>query len=125
MLVIDPKTGACLVVHDLPGRPRWCVYDEPRSRFLDLSTDQEIARVRIAGEPDATWFSPAADRLYVATGDPGVIDVLDGETLSVVDEVATEQGAHTTALDNQRHRMCVFLPRSCQAAVYQESVSVA
>jgi YVTN family beta-propeller protein len=32
--LIDPETGACLGVHQLAGRPRWCVYDAPRDRFL-------------------------------------------------------------------------------------------
>ena len=120
---------------EVPAGPHGLDLDRARNRafvacdvgkvaVLDLSTDQEIARVAIAGEPDAIWFSTAADHLYVAIGAPGVIDVLDGETLSVVDEVATERGAHTTAFDSQRHRLYVFLPRSCQASVYQESMSM-
>jgi DNA-binding beta-propeller fold protein YncE len=173
--LIDPQTGACLTVFELPGRPRWCVYDGSRERFLvnirepacvvalsaenlqqvaridglppgphgldldqarnrafvacdagsvavlDLSTDREIARVPIAGEPDAIWYSAAADHLYVAIGDPGAVDVIDGSAFSVVEEISTEEGAHTTAFDSERHRLYVFLPRSCQAAVYLES----
>jgi len=176
--LIDPHTAACLTIHELPGRPRWCVYDAPRERFLvnirepacvvalsadklqqlvriddlpagphgldldrarnrafaacdagvvtviDLSSDREVARVPIAGEPDAIWYSAAADHLYVAIGDPGLVDVVDGSTLSMVDELTTEQGAHTTAFDSERHRLYVFLPRSCQATVYQESVAL-
>ena len=176
--LIDPRTGACLTVHELPGRPRWCVYDAPRERFLvnvrepscvvalsaenlqqvaridglpagphgldldgsrnrafvacdaaevaviDLTMDGQIARVPIAGEPDAIWFSSSADCLYVAIGRPGLVDVVDGSTLSVVEEVTTEQGAHTTAYDGQRHRLYVFLPGSCQARVYQESTAM-
>jgi DNA-binding beta-propeller fold protein YncE len=163
-----------LTVRELPGRPRWCVYDAPRQRFLvnvrdpscvvslsaddlqqvariddlpagphgldldrdrnrafvacdagvvavlDLATDREIGRISIAGEPDAIWFSAAADCLYVAIGDPGVVDVVDGTTLSVVQEVATEKGAHTSAFDGQRHRLFVFVPRSCQATAFDE-----
>jgi DNA-binding beta-propeller fold protein YncE len=176
--LIDPHTGACVTIHELPGRPRWCVYDAPRDRFLvnvrepacvvalsgenlhqvslidhlpagphgldvdrarnrafvacdaaavavlDLSADREIARVPIAGEPDAIWYSAAARLLYVAIGNPGLIDVVDGSTLSVVEEVTTEEGAHTTAFDSQLHRLYAFLPRSCKATVYQESVPV-
>ena len=74
----------------------------------------------MAGEPDAIWYSSAADRLYVAIGDPGVIDVLEVRTLSVVEQVTSEQGAHTTAFDSRRQRLYVFLPKTCQAAVYEE-----
>jgi DNA-binding beta-propeller fold protein YncE len=172
--LLDPATGVSLIVHELPGRPRWCVYDAPRQRFLvnvrepacvvalaaadlnevsridglpagphgldldrardcafvacdasvvavlDLATDREVGRVPIAGEPDAIWFSQAAGRLYVAIGAPGLIDVVDAGSLAVVDQLATEEGAHTTAFDPQRRRLFVFLPRSCQASVYQE-----
>src|SRR5215469_14699809 len=32
--LIGPYSGVCCVVHELPGRPRWCVYDAARERFL-------------------------------------------------------------------------------------------
>ena len=37
-----------------------------------------------------------------------------------VDQVTTEEGAHTTAFDSRRGRLYVFLPKRCEAAVYQE-----
>jgi DNA-binding beta-propeller fold protein YncE len=175
--LLDPHTGECQVIHELPGRPRWCVYDAPRQRFLvnirdpacvvglaagtlhevaridglaagphgldldrsgqrafvacdagfvsvlDLTLDGEIGRVQIAGEPDAVWYSSAADALYVAIGDPGVIDVLDTRALAIVQQVQTETGAHTTAFDARRHRLYVFLPASCRAVVFDEAFS--
>ena len=41
------------------------------------------------------------------------------------DVVETEEGAHTTAFDPIRQQLYVFLPSSCQAAVYRESVGPA
>src|SRR5438094_623209 len=64
---------------------------------LDLASDSELGRLPIAGQPDAIWYSSATDRLYIAIAQPGVIDVVDGRTLAVVDQVTTEEGAHTTA----------------------------
>jgi DNA-binding beta-propeller fold protein YncE len=177
--LVDPETGACVATVGLPGRPRWCVYDSPRERFLvnirepacvmalsahdlqpvcridglpngphgldldldqtgqrafvacdaamlaviDLSNDHELGRIPFSGEPDAIWWNPHAGRLYVAIGQPGVIEVIDGRSLSVVEQVATEEGAHTTAFDHQRQRLYVFLPQSCHAAVYEEVAS--
>jgi YVTN family beta-propeller protein len=172
--LIDPDTGTCLGIQGLPGRPRWCVYDAPRERFLvnirepagvvalapttlrqvawidglaagphgldldptggrafvacdagvvvvlDLATDRELARVPIAGEPDAIWYNAAAQRLYVAVGQPGLLEVIDGRALAVVEQVVTEAGAHTTAFDGQRQRLYAFLPGRCAAAVYDE-----
>lgn len=174
--LVGPLSGDCLVVAQLPGRPRWCVYDAARNRFLvnirepavvvalaggslehvasvdglpagphgldldkrgeralvacdagvvvvlDLTSDREIARVPIAGEPDAVWYNAAADRAYVAIGRPGVVDVIDGQTLSLAEEVSTEDGAHTTAFDAQRQQLYVFLPGRCEAAVYLENL---
>jgi DNA-binding beta-propeller fold protein YncE len=159
----------------LPGRPRWCVYDAPRSRFLvnirepacvavlsavssdqvalwpvsaagphglDLDTDGERAfvacdagvvaaldledgrearQVRIAGAPDAIWYNAQAKRLYVAIEDPGVVDVINTQTMAREEQIVTERGAHTTAFDPDRQRLYVFLPTSCRAAIYDES----
>lgn len=173
--LVDPSTGDALARVDLPGRPRWCVYDAQRDRFLvnvrdpacivalaagtvaeidripvsgagphgldldpaggrafvacdagvvvvlDLQTARELGRVSIAGEPDVVWYSPEHDRLYVAIGQPGVVDVLDCRTLALTERVETEQGAHTTAYDRRRQRLYVLLSGSCRAAVYAEA----
>lgn len=170
--IIDPKHGRLLAAVDFPGRPRWCVFDDPRNRFLvnirepacvvavdaerlalahqipiasagphgldldtkrnkafvacdggevvalDLLEDEMIGSVPIAGVPDAIWFNAERQRLYVAIGDPGVIDVIDTETMRVEEGVQTERGAHTTAFDSRRQLLYVFLPSSCSAAVY-------
>jgi DNA-binding beta-propeller fold protein YncE len=87
---------------------------------LDLTTDREVARVQIAGEPDAIWYSSASESLYVAIGNPGVVDVLDTRTPAVVQQLTTGKGAHTTAFDSQRRRLYVFQPASAEAAVFDE-----
>ncbi len=55
----------------------------------------------------------------MAIEDPGVIDVLNTQTMAVDEQFSTEVGAHTTAYDAKRQRLYVFLP-SCRAAVYEE-----
>jgi DNA-binding beta-propeller fold protein YncE len=173
--LVDVARGESLARVDLPGRPRWCVYDPQRDRFLvnirdpacvvalaagtmaemarvpvaaagphgldvdlnrgrafvacdagvvvvlDLETGRELARAPIAGEPDVAWYSAAHDRLYVAIGQPGMVNVLDCRNLVLADRVATQQGAHTTAYDRRRRWLYVFLPGTCQAAVYAET----
>lgn len=169
--LIDLTSGA-VVVTSLPGRPRWCVFDEAADRFLvnirepasvvaispagditaswsvgspgphgldldrhrhhgfvacdggrvivvDLADGHELSSIPISGEPDAIWFNPTKRHLYVAVGDPGVIDVVDTAQLAVISSIPTEQGAHTTAFDAHRQRLYVFLPSSCAAAVYE------
>jgi len=90
---------------------------------LDTSTGSELAQVPIAGTPDAIWHNHRLSRLYVAIGDPGVIDVVNTETMMVEEQIQTEMGTHTTAFDSRRQRLYVFLP-SCRVAVYEEREGV-
>ena len=87
---------------------------------IDLQSGQTVGTTPIAGAPDAIWHNRSRQRLYVAIGHPGVVDVVDTGTSEVVEEIATEEGAHTTAFDSVRQKLYVFLPRSCRVAVYAE-----
>src|SRR5437762_846117 len=87
---------------------------------LENSTGSELAKVSIAGAPDAIWHNHQTSHLYVAIEDPGVIDVLNTQTMVVDEQISTEVGVHTTAYDARRQRLYVFLP-SCRTAVYEES----
>ena len=87
---------------------------------LDLEKHEEAGTVPIAGVPDAIWYNSRRERLYVAIGDPGVVDVVDTRRLVVDQQIPTELGAHTTAFDLERQLLYIFLPRNCRAAVYRE-----
>ena len=106
---------------DFEGRRAFVACDGGRVAAVDLDTGREVAGAAIPGEPDAIWYNPDGSHLYVAIGQPGVIAVLDTREMAVVQEVATEAGAHTTAFDRTRRRLYVFLPRSCRADVYTEA----
>ncbi len=108
-LDLDPATGRAFVA---------C--DGGLLVALDLRTGREVGSVPLAGEPDAVWFHPAARRLYVAIGRPGLVQVIDTDALALTQEVATEEGAHTTAFDPVRSLLYVFLPQSGQAAMYRQ-----
>jgi len=56
--------------------------------------------------------------LYVAIGDPGVIEVIDTEAMKLLETVPTETGAHTIAFDAPRNKVHAFLPQTNRAAVY-------
>ncbi|HYM70825.1 MAG TPA: YncE family protein [bacterium] len=105
---------------DLAGARAFVACDGGRVSILDLNNGREIGSVEIAGEPDAIWYNPARARLYVAIGRPGMIDVLDTLGVTRVEQVITEEGAHTTAFDPIRQLLYAFLPRSCSTAVYVE-----
>lgn len=87
---------------------------------LNLLDGREVGATPIAGEPDVLWFNPVHHRLYVAIGKPGLVEVIDSRSLRLIEQLPTEEGAHTTAFDRARQRLYVFLPHSCRAAIYEE-----
>jgi DNA-binding beta-propeller fold protein YncE len=134
----DPAVaGSCTVsivdvrarkrIADIPvaGRTRWAVYDPVADAFhvniaVDADSGQVVASESIAGVPDVVFFNAALGRVYVAIGDPGVIEVFDTNPLRRHETVPTEPGAHTLSFDAGRNMVCAFLPTSHRAATYED-----
>jgi YVTN family beta-propeller protein len=105
---------------DQEGRRAFIACDGGSVVTVDTSTGSELARVPIAGSPDAIWHNHRLGRLYVAIEDPGVIEVVNTASMTIDEQIPTEVGAHTTAYDARRQRLYVFLPSS-RIAAYSES----
>jgi len=108
-LDLDAETGRLL-----------CACDDGQFLALEAATGRVLGTVALSGPPDVIFLDPVLSRCYVASGDPGVIDVIDVRTLRRLESVPTEPGAHTTALDTRRHRLYVFLPKTHRAAVFTD-----
>lgn len=104
-----------------PGSSRlFCACDGKALLTVDRQSGRVLDQQPIAGVPDVIFFNPTLRRLYVAIGDPGVIEVFDAESMRRTETVATEKGAHTLAFDPVRNKVYAFLPQSCRAAVYHD-----
>lgn len=79
-----------------------------------------LATEPIAGVPDVVFLNPLLGHLYVAIGDPGVIEVFETAPLRRHEVVSTETGAHTLSFDATRNLVCAFLPATHRAAVYRD-----
>jgi DNA-binding beta-propeller fold protein YncE len=86
---------------------------------IDTRSGAERGRVEIGGAPDAIWFNDATQELFVAIGDPGLLQVVDTQTLAVEETVHVGLGTQTTALDSVRQQLYVFRPSTCDVAAYQ------
>ena len=75
----------------------------------------------LSGAPDVIFLNPPTGHLFVAIGEPGVIDVIDIAAMRRKEVVATEAGAHTLALDRKRGKVYAFLPQSHRAAIFVDS----
>ena len=78
-----------------------------------------VSQHALSGPPDVVFLNARLQHLYVAIGDPGVIDVFDIRTMRRVESVPTERGAHTIGFDATRDTVYAFLPDTHRAAVYR------
>jgi hypothetical protein len=115
-----PHVGPHGLDEDVPRRRLFCACDARVLLEVEADTGEIIASEPIAGVPDVVFFNAALSRLYVAIGDPGVIEVFDTTPLRRHETVVTEAGAHTLSFDATRNIVCAFLPASHRAAVYED-----
>lgn len=115
-----PAAGPHGLDLDPAGRRLFCACDGKRLIALEARSGEVTDDIEIAGVPDVVFFNPRRQRLYVAIGDPGVIEVLTTTPLGRRQVVSTEPGAHTTAFDPASETLYVFLPHTHRAAVYRD-----
>lgn len=116
-----PAAGPHGLELDVDRGRLYCACDAGQLVALDAESGKGLGAVALSGVPDVIFLDPVLRRLYVAIGEPGVIDVIDVDRLRAIETVPTEAGAHTTALDASRHRLYVFLPGTHRAAVFADA----
>jgi DNA-binding beta-propeller fold protein YncE len=114
---------------DVVRRRLFCACDACVLVELDADTGDVVTTAPIIGAPDVVFFNAALGRVYVAIGDPGVIEVFETTDLTAGGHqmnaplrrheiVSTEAGAHTLAFDPARNIVCALLPATHRVAVY-------
>ena len=132
VVVVDPESGeirstwkvSCTGPHgmDLDRSAHHVFIGCEDGHLLKLDpSGAQLGSVEVAGNPDAIWFNPVAGHVYLAIGDPGVVQVVDAGDMAVVETVETGPGAHTLALDVTRQQLYVFRPSTCSALAYSVS----
>ena len=119
-VVTIPHAGPHGLDLDVVRRRLFCACDAGVLLETDADGGTLLATEAIAGAPDVVFFNAALQRLYVAIGDPGLIEVFDTAPLRRHETIVTETGAHTLSFDAARNIVCVFLPASHRAAVYSD-----
>ena len=98
-----------------------CACDAGVLLAIDAASGRVLGDIPLSGAPDVIFLHPQSGHLYVAIGDPGVMDVIDIGTMRCAEVVPTEAGAHTLALDRKRSKVYSFLPQSHRAAVFVDT----
>jgi DNA-binding beta-propeller fold protein YncE len=110
---------------DVTRRRLFCACDAGILLEVDADSGKVLTSAAIAGVPDVVFFNPTLGRLYVAIGDPGLIEVFGTTPLRRQETIRTELGAHTLSFDATRNIVCAFLPASHRATVYRDHVLTA
>lgn len=105
---------------DLATRRLFCACDGKALVVLDARSGIELARAELGGVPDVIFFNPDRRHLYVAIGEPGLIEVFETDGIRRVEVIRTEAGAHTLGFDQTRNTVYAFLPESHRALVFQD-----
>lgn len=115
-----PAVGPHGLDLDAAGR-LYCACDEGRLVVLAPPSFEVVADLPLSGAPDVIFLDRELNLLYVAIGDPGLIEVFDVGRPAPLEIVETELGAHTLGFDPDRHRVYAFLPATHRAAVFAAS----
>lgn len=98
----------------------YCACDGGKLLSVDTRSGVIHGTLELSGAPDVIFLDRELQHLFVAIGDPGVIDVIDVARWRRIETVSTEGGAHTLALDESAHRIYAFLPETHRASVYDD-----
>jgi hypothetical protein len=115
-----PHAGPHGLDIDVARRRLYCACDAGVFLELDADSGKVLAAEPIGGVPDVVFFNPGLARIYVAIGEPGVIEVFGAAPSARLETVPTERGAHTLSFDAARSLVCAFLPDTHRAAVFED-----
>lgn len=115
-----PITGPHGLDLDIARRSLICACDGKKLLAITPAAGKIIGEADLSGVPDVIFLNAKLEHLYVAIGDPGLIEVFDSRSLQRLETIETEKGAHTIAFDAERNKVYAFLPQSHRAAVYQD-----
>src|SRR5262249_4664941 len=116
-----PATGPHGLDADVERRRLFCACDGDSLVEVDLDSAEIIRTVDLTGAPDVIFFNSRLRHLYVAVGDPGVIEVFDTAQLRPVQRVLTERDAHTMAFDSAHDTLYALLPETHRAAIFLDA----
>lgn len=103
---------------DVQSRRLFCACDGKQLVTLKADSGKILSQLPLSGVPDVIFYNAALEHLYVAIGDPGVMDIFDTFAMRLIETVQTEKGAHTIAFDAARNKVHAFLPETHRAAVF-------
>jgi DNA-binding beta-propeller fold protein YncE len=115
-----PAAGPHGLDLDVEAQRLFCACDAKRLICLDARSGKVTHDVALSDAPDVIFLNAKLGHLYVAIGDPGVIDIVDTQRMRLIETIKTEAGAHTIGFDAERNKVYAFPPGTHRAAVYRD-----
>ena len=115
-----PAQGPHGLDFDPELRRLFCACDAKQLVIVEADSSKVLKQVELSGSPDVIFFNRALRHLYVAIGDPGVVEVFHTDEMMRLETIQTEPGAHTLGFDAERNKVYAFLPKTHRAAVYAD-----
>jgi YVTN family beta-propeller protein len=118
---ISPCVSPSGLAIDRAGRRLFAVCDEKKMAVVDANTGKVIATPTIGDGPDAAGYDPKTKLAFSSNGE-GTITIVDAsnDSYKVLQNLATQQGARTMALDTATGKLYVvtaqFGPRPAATA---------
>jgi DNA-binding beta-propeller fold protein YncE len=97
---------------DTKSRRLFSGCDNKMMSVMDADTGKVVTTVPIGAGVDATWFDPGTKYVFNSCGQDGVLTVIHEDSpdkYTVVENVTTEKGARTMALDPKTHTVYLAL----------------
>jgi DNA-binding beta-propeller fold protein YncE len=113
-----PATGAHGLALDSEKGLLFCACDNGKMFSMDIVSGKVLKEMDLSGSPDTIFYHKRRNRIYAAIGSPGLIDVIDTQSMQRIETVATENGAHTMALNTATDKLYAFLPETYRAMVF-------
>jgi hypothetical protein len=77
---------------DVESQTLFCACDAKRLVCLDARSGRVSHELALSGTPDVIFCNAQRHRLYLAIGDPGVIDIVDTQRMGLIETIKTEAG---------------------------------
>ncbi len=98
----------------------FCACDSGKLIEAESDTGFIVNQADLSGKPDVIFFNPSLQHLYVAIGDPGLIEIFDTTQLARIESMSTEKGAHTLSFDQRTNKVYAFGPQNHSALIFQD-----
>jgi|SRR5579863_655265 len=119
---LAPGTGPSGLSMDRKNRRLFSACDNQKMIAMDADTGKVIADLPTGAGTDASLFDPGSQNVFASAGGSGTLTVIHEDSpdkFSVLEDVPTQSGARTMALDTNTHNVLLVTARHGHGSTHQ------